>query len=1121
MKKLALIFSVLFFTIIVNAQPWTKLLPKKPANQITFYDYQKAFNKYWKPYNVDYGKYTDKNGKVHRAAGWKQFKRWEWAMTPQVEAKTGKMPMKNAGEVYKNWKQKNPNKYSKTANWQSLGPNSSEGGYAGVGRINTIAFHPTDNDTYWIAAPAGGLWKTEDDGNSWVCLTDNNPVLGISDIIIPDDYETSGTIYIATGDRDHWDNRSVGVLKSTDFGNSWNTTGLSFSLQEECMTSRLLIDPNNNQTILAATTKGVFKTTDGGTNWDTQLTDNDFIDMEYKSDNFSVLYGATKTGEIYTSNDAGLTWTKTLDTWAERIELAVTPANSEIVYAIAGATDNSLYAIYKSEDGGQTFDMVFDGTQEGNNLLTWDNGYGEKGQAWYDLSITVSPNDENLVLIGGVNTWKSLDGAQSWELVNHWIGEFGVQAVHADKHMLKYRQNGDLFECNDGGVYISSTDGNSDSWIDKSNGIVNSQMYHMDVSMSNPDIYIAGLQDNGTKAHYASSWNDVLGGDGMNCLIDYTNDNIQYGALYYGDIYRTDDQWINYTSISPLNAGDGAWVTPYVLDPNNPEIIYAGYSNLWKSENRGGSWEQISNIGVSSNILSIAVAPSNSQVIYIAGLNSVWKTKNGGVNWENITDGLPSNTKTDITIKNNDPETVWITLGEYDEHAIYKSTDGGVNWTNISEGLPELPVYSVIYNNLEPNEENIYIGTQIGVYLKKGDDPWIAYNNGLPNVRVSDLEIHYNYDNPFQSQLMLSTFGRGLWKTPLELSGEFVPLVKTKAAENISYFSAKLKGRVINNFDENITENGFILSKQHNFTQGDPGVMTVASEDVIQSGYFWANTENLQAGTEYFYKSYAKNNNGTGTGDVKNFITQCIPNIEFPYIQDFERDGKMPICWNEEILSGNESWQFKSGNQASLVAAHSGEYNALLKDEDGDDDETLLKLPVMNFGDNSSAMALTFWYSMKAQWPYIDNLKVVYKSNNDSEWQTLAILSDEVTQWQQCHVDLPNLSDNYQIAFLGNAKYGYGITIDDVFVGEVSSVSENIKSEIKIYPNPTKDFVFVKTEQPGDKIIKIRDITGKLLYENRHNEEIAKINIAGFAQGTYLLTTQISDYVYSQRIIVN
>ncbi len=318
----------------MTAQPWLKNLPNTKST-FTYNDYKNAFDTYWAPYNVQNGKYVE-NGVTKKAYGWKQFKRWEWENLSQVNPSTGNLSNQAALKVYESAKQNNQiqSLTNNTNTWTSLGPSSSTGGYAGIGRVNCIAFHPTDNNTYWIGAPAGGLWKTSDNGTSWACLTDSNDVMGVSSIIIPSDYATSNTIYIATGDRDGGDNRSIGVLKSTNAGATWNTTGLTYTLAQNDMVNKLLVDPANNNTILAATTNGLYKTTNGGTTWSTQLSNVEFMDIEYKPGTPATIYGATKYGDMYRSINSGSTWTKTLSTSGRRVEIAVTAANSAIIYAL-------------------------------------------------------------------------------------------------------------------------------------------------------------------------------------------------------------------------------------------------------------------------------------------------------------------------------------------------------------------------------------------------------------------------------------------------------------------------------------------------------------------------------------------------------------------------------------------------------------------------------------------------------------------------------------------------------------------------------------------------------------------------------------------------------------------
>ena len=302
MKKLIILTILVLFVSVIQAQNWTNLL--KSENP-TFFEIQYAFNKYWQPYNVLNGKYT-KDGKEKKAYGWKQFKRWEWFWEPRVD-KNGLFPASNINfNEWQNYLNTHPkvssNSNSSNSNWTYSGSDSSTGGYAGIGRLNCIAFHPTDSNIFFVGSAGGGLWKTSDAGITWNALTDNIPVLSISDIAI--DHNNPNIIYIATGDADGFSidsssSYSVGVLKTIDGGVNWNTTGLSSSPMYSRIISRLLIDPNNSDILYAGTSVGIFKTTDASVNWTQFLPDENISDMEFRPNNSNQIYATTKKNALY------------------------------------------------------------------------------------------------------------------------------------------------------------------------------------------------------------------------------------------------------------------------------------------------------------------------------------------------------------------------------------------------------------------------------------------------------------------------------------------------------------------------------------------------------------------------------------------------------------------------------------------------------------------------------------------------------------------------------------------------------------------------------------------------------------------------------------------------------
>ena len=256
-------------------------------------------------------------------------------------------------------------------------------------------------------------------------------MLGVSDILVINSVMGPDILYIATGDRDGgslWslggqqsnDNNSIGILKSVDGGASWAPTGLSFTVNQKVRVNRLLMDPNSAyQIIYAATTQGLYKTTDGGVNW-SLMTTTAFIDMEFKPGNTATIYASTEgssTTSIYLSTNSGSNWTNIANYTGIRTELAVSYNQANWVYALVAGSSGGLQGVYKSTNSGTSYTMVY--TSSTSNLLGWYcNGSDAGGQGSYDLCIAADPNNANIVYVGGVNTWKSIDGGSTFSIVN-------------------------------------------------------------------------------------------------------------------------------------------------------------------------------------------------------------------------------------------------------------------------------------------------------------------------------------------------------------------------------------------------------------------------------------------------------------------------------------------------------------------------------------------------------------------------------------------------------------------------------------------------------------------------------------------------------------------------------
>ncbi|MFT5777985.1 MAG: photosystem II stability/assembly factor-like uncharacterized protein, partial [Crocinitomicaceae bacterium] len=655
-----------------------------------------------------------------------------------------------------------------TSNWTELGPNYSRGGYFGSGRVICVGFHPSDTNTWWAGSPTGGLWNTMDNGKSWKCLTDNSflsdneTVAGVSEVVIPSDYETSKTIYIATGDKRAFTYWSSGVYKSTDEGKTWNATGLHWYPADRSIIYSLTIDPENNNNLYASTSNGIYKSADGAKTWD-RVYERFTHDLKHKPGAYEMLYTSTSDGRIFVSADGGQNWTKSMHLpVAGYVRLAVTPANPNLVFASVEDHDDLLIGVYKSEDSGRSFKMIFDGREPCQNL-TGASATGCKLSGQDNLTIAVSPADENVLVIGGINTWRSLDGGYSWRISNEQRGEF-AQVVHADKLCHVFRENGDLFEGNDGGIYVSTDLGVT--WTNKTDGMGINQTYRL--AVSGPKVYeiLAGFQDEGTYMFSGNIWHFILSGDGLGCYIDPEDHLTSYASSQYGRIFRTDDHWNTDNYAFPKDQ-EGAFDTPFVADPSNTHTLYAGYKDVWKSIDQGESWEKISEINARLKLNDVAVAPSNSNVLLAMENRQIWATTDGGAIWEDITADLPVSTAylSSVLIKADDSKTIWVTLEDYWNPGVWKTIDGGKTWNDVSLGLPKIPINCIRQNTIASGVD-LYVGTEFGVYIKHNDSQWMPYENDLPTIKVTDLEIYYAED-PTACKLIAGTYGRGLWESPL------------------------------------------------------------------------------------------------------------------------------------------------------------------------------------------------------------------------------------------------------------------------------------------------------------------------------------------------------------------
>ncbi len=832
MKRILFPAALLFFISGVNAQPWLEGVPaNKPVNLsqvVESYNARQNNESYRDEEKQAFSEEeAEREGKNYHFDRWKYY--WE-AHTDENGNLVSPLKIWQELNAFEKLQSKTAAKTTATdqSNWTFQGPRQSPGGGKGLGRINIVGFHPTDSNTFWIGSAGGGAWKTADGGLTWAPVNDHLPVLGVSDI----DFNplNPNTVYLCTGDRDASDNFSVGVLKSYDGGATWDTTGLKWSTSDTRLTNSLVINEVDTNSLTLAASNGIYKSYDGGTTWTLVLGGN-FKQLVAHPADTAVIYAAgysTGTYQVYRSADGGATWTATSNFPSNtRVAIAVTKANPAIVKAIVAKLDYGLEGIYNSTDTGKTFTKIFDdGTNCSTNILAnTPNANQCGGQGWYDLAIAISPNDENEVVVGGVNTWYSSTGGASWAIASQWNTTLpGIQSVHADKHYQVYSpvMANTLFECNDGGIY--KTNRPTSLWNDITNGLGITQFYRNAVT-NMASFIVGGAQDNGSKKMDNGAATELTGGDGMDCQVDYSNPKIIYTSIQYGELRRSLNGGANFTDIHNNIPGKpaGDWITPIAISPAIPDFIFAGYNKLYSSTDKGNTWTELSPTQT-SNIKRIGLCVSNPDHIYILVGNTIKHTTDYGNTWKVIPSTV-TGTISDIQVDPKDENHLWVTYNGFGANKVaeYSAANG---WKTRNDLLPNVAIHCVV---IDSSKGTVYIGTDIGVFAW---DPnrsyWQPYNKNLPTVEVSDLAINYT-----SGELCAATYGRGMWTSPV-----YDPAVAT-AVGNIPYASDVIS------ISPNPSNGHFSINTSNKALQGTRVVVRIVN---MTGAIAWQNTVSFTSG---------------------------------------------------------------------------------------------------------------------------------------------------------------------------------------------------------------------------------------------------------------------------------
>jgi photosystem II stability/assembly factor-like uncharacterized protein len=666
-----------------------------------------------------------------------------------------------------------PSNMLQAMEWRLIGPHRG-------GRITSVAGVPSQPALYYVGTPGGGVWKTDDGGQVWKPIFDQEQVASIGAVVVaPSDPKI---IYVGTGEQ----TQGNGVYKSTDAGSTWTNIGL----RETHVITGMVVDPRNPDVVLVAAAgdhwsgaeRGVYKTTDGGKNWQKVLykdTETGVPDIEADPDNSSIVYASLRTrpddpfstdepekkkkqdAAIYKSTDEGSTWSaiegKGLPTEPMgRVGVAVAPgSNGKRVYAIVAQ------GLFRSDDGGATWQRsTTDPRIQGNS---------------YFSRVFVDPHNADRVYVAQTSMYRSTDGGRTFEA---WQGAPSGDDFHV--LWINPADTKNMILGVDQGAIISVDGGNTwSSWYNQATG----QFYHVSTDQHFPYYVYSAQQDSGTAAVPSRSdygeityrdWAPTGAFEFCYIVPDPSNPNYVYAGGWYGTVLRYDKatgQVVHLLVRTPKYRT--AQMAPIAFSAQDPHTLYAGAQYVLKSTDGGFNWQEVSpDLTLKADaekkkpdprravIYTLALSPVKTGVIWAGTGNGIIQVTSDGKTWQNVTiPGLHERSSvTLVEASHYDAASAYAVVNGFQElrPLIYRTRDYGRSWQLITTGLPDTGNARVVRE--DPVRKGLlYAGTWNGIYFSLDDgDHWQTLQLNLPTATVTDLDVHGD-------DLVASTYGRALW----------------------------------------------------------------------------------------------------------------------------------------------------------------------------------------------------------------------------------------------------------------------------------------------------------------------------------------------------------------------
>jgi hypothetical protein len=703
-----------------------------------------------------------------------QFERWVWN-TKGLVGKDGKISPSNQG--WENYLKVNPDFIKKSAKkdrsstiWTNFTPftnytpndsthaNGWTYGY-GVGRINVVRQNPTNKSKLYAGGAVGGVFVSNDYGENWMPLTDQFSGLGVSDLVInPTD---PNKILLATGDYDGRHINSIGIFKSLDGGVTWTNT-LPLTLPQGKLIAHIKHDPSNSNTVYATHSDNIYKSTDAGDTWNPVHTVSNagFNDIVITSN--GTLFVSARNGNLYRSTNNGTTWSTIATGKTDRVDIDYS------------TNFNTIYLLGQSNPAFRKYNVTTSSfVAAWSNITTSGPAVAYNSQSGYNQVICVKPGVNEIIEIGEFNGKRSVNGGTTWtnSLNGYYDGpaDWGGFYVHSDHHFMEYIGNTDtLLNGNDGGVYIGNT--NTNSWQSKFKGLAVTQSYSMAIHETSPEAFIFGNQDNDGHSRANSSgykWFNAQAGDGTATAINPTNQNQRLLGGTQGSLSRVSDGYASSpfgTGITPSGAS-ASFVYPLETHPAG-NFFYGGYDQIQKYNFSANNWTVLGDPNGSGNYIdyielaNLTATTSKMYIISDGGdAYKIYRSSNDGATFTFVPDPSASQYTQAVSCSKTNYDSVYaIAQGYSATDKVFSSIDGGANWTNITYNMPNIRMTAI---KLKQGSDTLFVGTELGLYFIKLSNPsptWAKYGNGLPNVKINEIEINYTH-----KKLYVATYGRGGW----------------------------------------------------------------------------------------------------------------------------------------------------------------------------------------------------------------------------------------------------------------------------------------------------------------------------------------------------------------------